>query len=137
MKNPSTSRIGIEAKVEPNMKTNVSQLWPRVFSALFAAAGLAVLGGCASGEARAPAPSGFLTHYFQLKQIDPQTWRYVNSRALANYNKFRIDEIKVLATYFNGSPLPDYKKQRIEDYVRQSISKALSDHYSIVSALFT
>src|SRR4030095_765548 len=99
---------------------------------LLSAAGLACLSGCASGKATPPVPSGFLTYYCPMEQVDNLTWRHIDADKLANYDKFRFGDVKVLATDFNGKELSQATKQKIEDYIRQSITKALASRYSMV-----
>jgi hypothetical protein len=117
------------------MKNDLARIGTQAVLALVAASGLALLTGCTSpGQARAPLQSGFLTHYCQLERVDDMTWRHIDARNLANYDKFQIGDVKVLATYFEGKPLPDATRQKVEEYVREAIRKALSDRYSIVTA---
>jgi len=35
--------------------------------------------------------------------VDDLTWRYINTNRLSKYERFRIGEVKVLATYFEGN----------------------------------
>jgi hypothetical protein len=133
MKKQSVVRIGIKSNIKPNMKSNLYRIGTHAVLALVAASGLALLAGCA-GHARAPEASGFLTHYCQLNRVDDLTWRYINTNRLSNFDRFRIGDVKVLATYFEGKSISDETKQKVEDYVRDAVRKALADRYSIVTA---
>jgi hypothetical protein len=120
--------------MKPNMKNHLSQIGAQAVLALVAASGLALLPGCAGPkQAREPVQSGFLTHYCQLEPVDDTTWRHINSTDLGHYEKFRIGDVKVLTDYYAGKPLSEETKQKGEGYVREAITKALSDRYSIVT----
>ncbi|HEV8541797.1 MAG TPA: DUF3313 family protein [Verrucomicrobiae bacterium] len=136
MKNKDQGIMITAQGVRADVKTRRHRVELASLTALgLTALGLAGLAGCASpGQAQTPTTSGFLTHYCHLEKVDDLTWRYVNSKSLSNYEKFRIGDVTMLATYFEGTPVSEETKRKIENYVRQAVTKALSDRYSIVSA---
>jgi hypothetical protein len=112
------------------MKTNLSKIGTKTVVALFAVSGLALSAGCAHPSP--PKLSGFLTQYLQLDQVDKTTWRYIESQRLGAFNKFRIAEVQVLASYLEGKPLSEGTKQKVAVYLHDAIANALSEPYSVV-----
>lgn len=99
--------------------------------ALVAGTTLALVAGCAS-HAYAPRQSGFLSNYRNLQRVDDTTWRYVYTNRLALYNKFQITAAKTLVAEYDGKPLSPATQQKVSDYLRDSLTKALGDRYPIV-----
>jgi hypothetical protein len=96
-------------------------------------ASLALLTGCAHTP-NAPTKSGFLYSYAQLKPVDPYTMRYIDAQRLPIYKKFIINPVKIMVTEFDGKPLTAEQRQKASEVVRQSLEKALSDKYPVVTA---
>jgi hypothetical protein len=67
-----------------------------------------------------------------MEKVNATTWRYIDDRRLATFNKFRIAEFQVLASYLEGKPLSDETKQKVAVYLHDAIANALSDRYSVV-----
>jgi hypothetical protein len=115
------------------MKTNLSKIGITLPAALLASAALVLVAGCAS-HTFAPRQSGFLSHYHHMVKVDDMTSRYVDTNRLAIYNKFQITAAKCMVTAYDGKPLSPAAQQKVADYLRDSVTKALSDRYPIVSA---
>jgi len=92
-----------------------------------------LVGGCA-GQKYQPVKSGFLSQYHHMTPVDATTSRYVNAPRLASYNKFKITSAQVLVHSYNGRPITQEQQNRIADYIRASITKALQDKYPVVDA---
>jgi hypothetical protein len=115
------------------MKAYLSRIGFSHTAALLAAAtGLMLMAGCAS-HTFAPSQSGFLSNYGRMKKIDDTTWRYVDANRLKIYNRFHISAIKCLVTSYDGKPVSPETAQKVSDYLRESITKALGDAYPIVN----
>lgn len=96
------------------------------------AALVAVLwGGC---QTPAPSPSGFLSDYSHLQQVDDSTWRYVDGSRLAACSKFTVSPVSVIVKDYWGTTLTPDQKDRIAATFRQKIINALSGRYKVVSA---
>ena len=113
------------------MKRHINEVGIPLSVLLLTAAVLLVGAGCASYPV-APEPSGFLSHYYESDKVDDTTWRYLDSDLLSSYSKFQITAAKCLITEFDGEPLPPESQQKVANYLRQAIIKALSDRYTIV-----
>jgi hypothetical protein len=120
-------------KAQSKIKTNLSKIGMTLPAALLAAAGLILAAGCAS-KAIAPKQSGFLTHYHHMVKIDDTTWRYMDTNRMAMYNKFQITAAKCMVTEYDGKPLSPTAQQKVADYLREAITKALADRYPIVTS---
>src|SRR5690349_8510332 len=114
------------------MKAYLGRLGSSVPAMLVAAIGLALSAGCAS-HTFAPKQSGFLSNYARLKKVDDTTWRYVETNRVALYNKFHLSATKCLVPSWDGKPVSPETQQKVADYLRESITKALSDAYPIVN----
>ena len=115
------------------MKLYFSKIGSTLPATILAATGLMLMAGCASSTF-APKQSGFLSNYKRMNKIDDTTWRYVDPNRVSIYNKFHISEVKCLVTSYDGQPLSPETKQKVTDYLREAITKALSDRYPIVSS---
>jgi len=115
------------------MKKTISNFRVTLSVAFLAATGLMLAAGCAS-HTFAPRQSGFLSHYNHMEKVDDTTWRYVNTNRLAIYNKFQITAAKCMVTEYDGKPLSATAQQKVADYLRDSVTRALSDRYPIVTA---
>jgi hypothetical protein len=111
------------------MKTSIAPL-------IVGTVGIVLLGGCA-GHKFQPAQSGYLSQYHHLTPVDENTSRYVNVSRLATYNKFKIASVDVLVKSYDGQPLTDEQRQKMTDYLRNSITWALADKYPVVEASST
>lgn len=100
---------------------------------LCAAASLAVLSGCMH-KPNVPTQSGFLYSYASLVQVDPYTWRYINTNRLGIYKKFMVDPVKVKVTEFEGKKLTPEQLEKASKFVRDSVIKAISANYPVVDA---
>jgi hypothetical protein len=114
------------------VKTNLNRIRIALPAALLAATGLLLLAGCAS-RTFTPMQSGFLSRYHHMEKVDDTTWRYINTNRLAIYNKFQISEAKTMVTAYDGKPLSPAAQQKVADYLREAVTKALSDRYPIVT----
>jgi hypothetical protein len=110
---------------------NLTKFGITLTTTLLTATGLMLVAGCA-GHAIAPKQSGFLSHYNKLVKVDDTTWRYINTNRLAIYNKFQITAAKVMVTEFDGKPLSPETQQKVSDYLRESITRAIGGRYPIV-----
>ena len=91
---------------------------------------LTALVGCG---ASAPMKTGFLSDYSHLQKKSDTSYRYIASgNRLADYDSFIIEPIKVYShgglTYAPGSEI-----QRLANYLRSAIVKAISGRYSVVN----
>lgn len=75
---------------------------------------------------------GTLSSYNHLQQVDDVNWRYV-SVGLDQCTKFIVSPVKILFTEFQGKNITAEQRQRSADFVRQTVAKALSDRYAIVT----
>ena len=117
------------------MKTHFTRIGFTIPAALLGAAtGLMLLAGCASENKAefAPHKSGFLSTYVNLKKIDDTTWRFVNTNRVSIYNKFHISAVKCLVTQYDERPVTPEQQQKVVDYLRGAVTKALGDRYPIV-----
>jgi hypothetical protein len=114
------------------MRTNLPRAGAQTLVTLLAVSGLAWLAGCAS-QPHAPRLSGFLSHYCLVEPVDETTWRFLEPHHVADFDKYRITDVKVLTDYFNGKPLSDETKQKVTDYLRHAIAKAIDDRYPVVT----
>ncbi len=120
-------------KIQPKMKKNLSRIGITLPAAIFATASLLLVVGCAS-HTFVPTKSGFLSRYNHLVKVDDLTSRYINTNRLAIYNKFQITAAKCMVTAYDGKPLPPAAQQKVADYLREAVTKALSDRYPIVTS---
>jgi hypothetical protein len=99
---------------------------------LSATATLAVVlwSGC---KTAAPKPSGFLSDYSHLQQVNDSTWRYVDKGRLASYSKFAVSPAKMMVKQYAGTTFNAEQQQRISTTFRQKIVDALSGRYQVVS----
>ena len=107
------------------MKTKI-----RLF--LIPVACLLALTACKSTPQMTSRPD-FLSTYNHIKKVDDTTWRYVNPVLLGQCNKFIVSPVKVLFNEFEGKPVTAEQRQRTSDFVRQTVSQALSARYPIVT----
>ncbi len=114
--------------MKPNLSKSIM-----LGATLLAGAGLLLAAGCAS-HAFAPRQSGFLSHYHNLQKVDDTTWRYIFTNRLAMYNRFQITAAKTMVTEYDGKPLSQEAQQKVSDYLRGSVTRALSERYPIVSS---
>jgi hypothetical protein len=118
------------------MNTNTTMKNTRMITVLcvglMGAALPVVLTGCA-GRAVAPQKSGFLSYYKHMKQVDDTTWRSVTPGRLAMYQKFHITAAQCRVEEYDGKPLTPEAQQKVADYLRESVTRALSDRYPIVN----
>jgi len=105
---------------------------PRIHITLLLIASLPVFVGCKSTPQMSQRPD-FLSTYTHLQKVDDTTYRYVSPPLLANCNKFIVSPVKVLFNEFQGNPITTEQRQRSADFVRQTISQALSARYPVVS----
>jgi hypothetical protein len=131
MKKQTVNSIGIKSNLKPNVETKLPRMALQAALALVAASGLVLLVGCA-GHTRKPELSGFLSHYCLVDKVDDTTWRYIDSSRLATYNKFQITDVVMLADYFDGKRLSDETKQKVVDYLRYGVGKAIDSRYPVV-----
>lgn len=115
------------------MRSKFSNLGITPFAALIAAISLILVAGCAS-HTFAPKQSGFLSHYHHMQRVDDTTQRYINTNRLASYNKFQITAAKCMVTEYDGKPLSLTAQQKVSDYLREAVTKALADRYPIVTS---
>jgi hypothetical protein len=123
--------------ITSKMKTHFTRIGLTIPAGLLAAAtGLMLMAGCATSDKNAFAPhkSGFLSTYVNLKKIDDTTWRFVNTNRVSIYNKFHISAVKCLVTQYDERPVTPEQQQKVVEYLRDSITKALSDRYPIVNS---
>jgi len=99
---------------------------------LIPVAGLLVLAACKATPQMSNRPD-FLSTYTHLQKVDDTTWRYVSPPLMANCNKFVVSPVKVLFNEFNGFTLTPEERQRSSDFVRQTIIRAISERYPVVS----
>jgi hypothetical protein len=99
---------------------------------IFSVAGLLALTACKTTTEMTNRPD-FLSTYDHLHKIEPGVWRYVNNPLLANCSKFTVDPVKVLFTDYEGTPITEEQRQRSANFVRETISKAISQWYPVVS----
>jgi len=99
---------------------------------LIPVAGLLALTACKTTPQMTNRPD-FLSTYNHLQKVDATTWRYVSAPLLANCNKFIIGPVKVLFTDLGGTPVTAEQRQRSSDFVRETIAKAVSGRYPVVS----
>ena len=118
------------------MKTHFTRIGLTIPAALAAATGLMLLAGCASDNKAefAPHKSGFLSSYNNLKTVDDTTLRFVNTNRVSIYNKFHISAVKCLVTQYDERPVTPEQQQKVIEYLRDSVTKALSDRYPIVGS---
>jgi len=117
------------------MKTHFTRIGLTIPAALLgAAAGLMLLAGCASENKAefAPHNSGFLSSYHRLKKVDDTDWRYVDTNRVSIYNKFHLSAVKCLVTQYDERPVTPEQQQKVVDYLRGAVTKALGDRYPIV-----
>lgn len=94
-------------------------------------ASLAVLSGCLH-KPNVPTQSGFLYSYANLVQVDPYTWRYIDTNRIGIYKKFKVDPVKVKVTEFEGKQLTAEQREKASQFVRESLVKAISAKYPVV-----
>jgi len=105
---------------------------PRTYITLLIIASLPAFVGCKSTPQMSQRPD-FLSTYTHLQKVDDTTYRYVSQPLLANCNKFIVSPVKVLFNDFQGNPITTEQRQRSADFVRQTISQALSARYPVVT----
>ena len=119
------------------MKTHFTRIGFTIPAALLGAAtGLMLLAGCASEDKNkaefSPHKSGFLSSYHRLKKVDDTDWRYVDTNRVSIYNKFHLSAVKCLVTQYNERPVTPEQQQKVIDYLRGAVTKALGDRYPVV-----
>jgi hypothetical protein len=90
--------------------------------------------GCHTPQPSVPVKSGFLSSYNNLVQVDATTWRYLDTQRLPRYTSFQIRSVKVLFDEFDGKPLTAEQREKVTNYLREAITKALTPAYPIVTA---
>jgi hypothetical protein len=100
---------------------------------LCATAATAVLlwGGC---KTAAPKPSGFLSDYSHLQQVNDSTWRYMDSSRLAAYQTFTVAPVNMMVKQYWGTTFSADQQQRIGAMFRQKIVNGLSERYQVIGA---
>ncbi len=91
---------------------------------------VSTLGGCG---ASAPMRTGFLSDYSNLTKRSDTSYRYIASgNRLASYDRFIIEPVRVY--YHGGSArVPGSETQKLANYLRSAIVKAISDRYPVVN----
>jgi hypothetical protein len=100
---------------------------------VIAGAALLTLNACKTTQQMTNRPD-FLSTYNHLQQVEPGVWRYVSQPLLANCSKFTVSPVKVLFTEVAGKPVTAEQRERTAGFVRDTMVKALSQWYPVVSA---
>jgi hypothetical protein len=103
----------------------IGRLLLSVTAALVALAG----SGC---KTAAPKPSGFLSDYSHLQQVNDSTWRCLDSSRLGTYSAFTIAPVKIMVKEYWGTTFNADQQQRLASMFRQKIQNALSGRYQVV-----
>jgi hypothetical protein len=90
---------------------------------------LVLWAGCKTAP---PKPSGFLSDYSRLQQVNDSTWRYVDKDRLSAYSKFTVPPAKVLVKQYGGTTFNAAQQEKIAATFRQKIADALSGRYQVV-----
>ncbi len=93
------------------------------------AALLMLAGGCKTAM---PKPSGFLTDYSHLTEVNDSMWQYVDAAALSGCDKFIIPPVKIIATEYAGTAFTEDQSRRISESFHEKIVKAVSAKYQVV-----
>jgi hypothetical protein len=91
--------------------------------------GLMLSSGCKTG---APAPSGFLSDYSRMRQVDNSTWRYVDASRLGSCQSFAVSPVTVRVSTYSGTSFGADQQQTIGTMFRQKIVSALSKQYEVI-----
>jgi hypothetical protein len=94
---------------------------------------LAVASWCGCKTA-APKPSGFLSDYSHLKQVNDSTWSYADSSRLSAFKTFTVAPVSVLVKQYWGTKFTPAQQEGIAAQFRQKIVKDLSGRYQIVGS---
>ena len=94
--------------------------------------GVLATNGCKTTPEMSNRPN-FLTTYDYLQKVEPGLWRYVSPPLLANCTKFTVSPVKVLFTEYKGEPITAEQREHTAAYVRDTMVKALSQWYPVVS----
>ena len=89
------------------------------------------LSGC---KTQMPKPSGFLSDYSRLTEVDDSTWQYIDAAGLAGCTNFVVAPVKIIVTEYLGTAFPEDQKRRLAESFGQKITKAVSAKYHVVSA---
>ncbi len=95
-------------------------------------AGLLALTACKTTPEMTSRPD-FLSTYDHLQKVETGVWRYVNKDLLANCNKFCVSPVKVLIDEVEGKPVTAEQREKTANFVRDTISKTLSERYPVAS----
>ncbi|HVM49645.1 MAG TPA: DUF3313 family protein [Candidatus Acidoferrum sp.] len=101
---------------------------------LLSVTALLVAGLWAGCKTSAPAPSGFLSDYSRLRQVNDSTWRYVDTVQLAKYKSFMIPPVKVMVREYWGTTFTPDQQERVGAVFRQKIMNALTPPYEVVAS---
>jgi len=82
--------------------------------------------GCKSAP---PKPSGFLSDYSRLQQVNDSTWRYVDKDRLSAYSKFTVPPTKIMVKQYGGTTFNAGQQEKIAATFRQKIVDALAGRY--------
>jgi len=104
----------------------------KIYISFLAVAGLLAAVSCSTTPQMTSRPD-FLSTYDHLQKVDATTWRYVSRPLLANCDKFSIEPVKVLFNDFQDKPITEEQRQRSADFVRQTVTQAITSHYPVVS----
>ncbi len=103
---------------------NTGKLLPSAAAAL----ALVLWAGCKTAP---PKPSGFLSDYSRLQQVNNSTWRYVDSERLAACSKFTVSPAKIMVKQYGGTTFNAAQQDKIAETFRQEIVNALSGRYQV------
>jgi hypothetical protein len=85
--------------------------------------------GC---KTAAPKPSGFLSDYSHLQQVNDSTWQYLDKSRLAGYSAFTIAPVKVMVKEYWGTTFSADQQEKLGAIFRQKITDRLSVHSKVV-----
>jgi hypothetical protein len=107
----------------------MNQIGRLTFCALLAAS-TALWSGC---KTQMPKPSGFLSDYSHLSEVNDSTWQYVDAAGLSNCDKFIVAPVKIVATEYLGTEFSEDQKNKLAQTFHDKIVKAVSAKYQVVS----
>jgi hypothetical protein len=87
--------------------------------------------GC---KTAAPKPSGFLSDYSRLRQVNDSTWRYADANRLAAYKTFTVSPVNVMVKEYWGTTLTPAQKETIAKTFRTKIVNALAGRYQVAGS---
>jgi hypothetical protein len=88
-----------------------------------------VWGGCKTPP---PKPSGYLSDYSHLQQVNDSTWQYLDKSKLAAYSAFTIAPTKVMVKEYWGTTFTADQQEKLAAVFRQKVTDRLSVHYKVV-----